>query len=160
MARPVAEIGLWRAHVACGLPEAEQFLVCHATQSGPKGFQANPFSPARSYIANLAVAPSHLQLERWPLLSSGRPLRRLLLLAPDRWRLAFRFQLRQFELDDGYGFFDRFELVADAFDGFRVTHRSLVSSKRPEYFRGPRNETRAIPSCHALCGSTGDDWPY
>ena len=122
MARPVAEIGLWRAHVACGLPEAEQFLVCHATQSGPKGFQANPFSPARSYIADLAVVPSHLQLERRPLLNSRGPLRRLLLLAPSRWRLAFRFQLRQLELDGGYGFFNRFELLADGFDGFLVTH--------------------------------------
>ena len=39
LARLFAEIGLWRAHVACGLPEAEQFPVCHAPQSGPKGFQ-------------------------------------------------------------------------------------------------------------------------
>jgi hypothetical protein len=39
--------------------------------------------------------------------------------------------LRQFELDGGYGFLNRFELLADAFDGFLVTHRSLVPSKRP-----------------------------
>jgi hypothetical protein len=31
-----------------------------------------------------------------------------------RRRLALRFQLRQLELDDGYGFLDRFELVARA----------------------------------------------
>jgi hypothetical protein len=39
--------------------------------------------------------------------------------------------LGQLELDDGYGFFNRFELVADAFDGFLVTHRSLVPFSRP-----------------------------
>jgi len=50
----------------------------------------------------LAVAPSHLQLEGWLPLNSRRALRRLL-LALSRWRLAFRFRLRQLELDGGYG---------------------------------------------------------
>src|SRR6516225_6501583 len=72
----------------------------------------------------LAVAPSHLQLERRLLLNSRWALRRLLRLAPGYWRLAFRLQLRQLELDGGYGLFNRFELFADAFDGFLVTHRS------------------------------------
>ena len=81
----------------------------------------------------LTVAPSHLQLERWPFLNSRRSLSQLLLLALDRWRLAFRFQLRQLELDGGYGLFNGFELFSDAFDGFLVTqlHES-VSRHRPE----------------------------
>ena len=39
LARLFAEIGLWRAHVACGLPEAEQFPVAHAPQPGAERFQ-------------------------------------------------------------------------------------------------------------------------
>jgi hypothetical protein len=35
--------------------------------------------------------------------------------------------LRQLELDGGYGLFNRFELFADGFDDFAVTHRSLGS---------------------------------
>jgi hypothetical protein len=77
----------------------------------------------------LTVAPSHLQLERRLLLNSGRSLRRRLLLAPGRWRLAFRFQLRQLELDGDYGFLNRLELVADALDGFLVTNRSVPSKR-------------------------------
>jgi hypothetical protein len=72
----------------------------------------------------LAVAPSHLQLERRLLLNSRRALRRLLLLAPGRRRVHFSFQLRQLELDDGYGFLNRLELLADAFDGLLFLHRS------------------------------------
>jgi len=69
-------------------------------------------------FAKLAVAPSQLQLERGPLfLNSRRALWRLLLLAPGRWRLAFRFQLRQPEFDLGYGVLNRFELVTDALGG-------------------------------------------
>jgi hypothetical protein len=50
----------------------------------------------------------------------------LLLLGPGSRRLAFKLQSRRLELDGGYGLFNRFELFADAFDGFLVTHRSSV----------------------------------
>jgi hypothetical protein len=39
-----------------------------------------------------------------------------LLLASGRRRSAFRFQFGQLELDNGNGFLNRFELLADAFD--------------------------------------------
>jgi hypothetical protein len=39
LTRLFAEIGLWRAHVPCGLPEAEQFPVAHAPQPHSERFQ-------------------------------------------------------------------------------------------------------------------------
>jgi hypothetical protein len=53
------------------------------------------------------------------------------LLAPGYWRLAFRFQLGQFELDDGYGIFNRLELLADALMVSWLLIALSVPSKRP-----------------------------
>ena len=52
----------------------------------------------------------------------------------ERWRLPLRLQLRQPEFDDSNGIFNGFELLADALDGFLVTHRSLVPSSRPSSY--------------------------
>ena len=53
------------------------------------------------------------------------------MLAPGRCAWLSVLGLRQLELDDGYGFLNRFELLADAVDDFLFIHRPFVPSSRP-----------------------------
>jgi hypothetical protein len=62
-----------------GFPKRSSSLSVMRLSLARRASRSNPFSPARSYIVNLAVAPSHLQLERWPLVNSMRTP------APNSW---------------------------------------------------------------------------
>ena len=143
LARFFAEVSFRGTHIPCSRPKRLSASSLMRRSLARSASMSSPYSPARSYIANLAVAPSHFQLKRGPLLNSWRPPRRLL-FAPGRWCFGFRFQLRQLELDYGYGFFNRPELFADALDGFLVTHRSLVAS----------------PTCYESAVSTARPHPW